>query len=287
MDLAERNSLIEFYFRLGLTYVEILALLACRHNYVLSERSLHRLLRERDLYRRRNQSDLLDVACFIEEQLCQSGGLHGYRWMHGVCTQAGFTISKEHVRLLLTILDSRGVAIRASRRLRRREYNAQGPNNLWHFDGYDKLKPYGLCIHGCIDGFSRMIIWLRVSYTNNDPKVVAGYFIESVERLGGVPKKLRCDRGTENSIVEILYKFLYDAGIFMYGRSTANQRIESWWGILRRHCSQFWMDTFSELKDNGHFSGSFCDKNIIRFCFMNIIQVLHTQNVQCHLNEEI
>ena len=143
MDLAERNSLIEFYFRLGLTYVEIFALLACRHNYVFSERSLHRLLRERDLYRRRNQSDLLDVACFIEEQLCQSGGLHGYRWMHGVCTQAGFTISKEHVRLLLTILDSRGVAIRASRRLRRREYNAQGPSNLWHFDGYDKLKPYG------------------------------------------------------------------------------------------------------------------------------------------------
>ena len=28
----------------------------------------------------------------------------------------------------------------------------QGPNFLWHCDGYDKLKPYGLCIHGCIDG---------------------------------------------------------------------------------------------------------------------------------------
>ena len=84
------------------------------------------------------------------------GGLHGYRWLHGVCTQAGFTISKEHVRLLLTILDSKGVAIREARRLRRREYNAKGPNNLWHFDGYDKLKPYGLCIHGCIDGFFRM-----------------------------------------------------------------------------------------------------------------------------------
>ena len=28
----------------------------------------------------------------------------------------------------------------------------QGPNYLWHVDGYDKLKPYGFCIHGCIDG---------------------------------------------------------------------------------------------------------------------------------------
>ena len=28
----------------------------------------------------------------------------------------------------------------------------QGPNYLWHVDGYDKLTPYGLNIHGCIDG---------------------------------------------------------------------------------------------------------------------------------------
>ena len=28
----------------------------------------------------------------------------------------------------------------------------QGPNYLWHIDGYDKWKPYGFAIHGCIDG---------------------------------------------------------------------------------------------------------------------------------------
>ena len=27
-----------------------------------------------------------------------------------------------------------------------------GPNQAWHCDGYDKLKPFGLAIHGCIDG---------------------------------------------------------------------------------------------------------------------------------------
>ena len=53
------------------------------------------------------------------------------------------TISKEHVCLLLTILDSRGVAIRASRRSKRREYNAKRPND---FDGYDKLKSYTGCV---------------------------------------------------------------------------------------------------------------------------------------------
>ena len=28
----------------------------------------------------------------------------------------------------------------------------QGSNYVWHLDGYDKLSPFGLCIHGCIDG---------------------------------------------------------------------------------------------------------------------------------------
>ena len=28
----------------------------------------------------------------------------------------------------------------------------QGPNFLWHIDGYDTLKAYGFAIHGCIDG---------------------------------------------------------------------------------------------------------------------------------------
>ena len=25
-------------------------------------------------------------------------------------------------------------------------------SKLWHIDGYDKLTPYGLTLHGCIDG---------------------------------------------------------------------------------------------------------------------------------------
>ena len=25
-------------------------------------------------------------------------------------------------------------------------------DHVWHVDGYDKLKPYGFPVHGCIDG---------------------------------------------------------------------------------------------------------------------------------------
>ena len=58
---------------------------------------------------------------------------------------------------------------RASHRLKRRAYIVEGPNYAWHVDGYDKLKRFGFCIHGCIGGYSRRVMWLEVASTNNNP----------------------------------------------------------------------------------------------------------------------
>lgn len=65
-------------------------------------------------------------------------------------------------------------------------------------DSYDKLKPYGIAINGCIDGFSRHIMWMEAYTTNSNPKVIAEYFINTVTCIGGCPKQLRADPGTEN-----------------------------------------------------------------------------------------
>lgn len=79
---------------------------------------------------------------------------------------------------------------------------------MWHIDSYDKLKPYGICINGCIDGFSRNIIWLRAALTNSDPKVIGGYFVEAVERCRGCPRLVRTDMGTENVVIRDLQRYL-------------------------------------------------------------------------------
>ena len=76
-------------------------------------------------------------------------------------------------------------------------------------DGYDKLKPYGIAISGCIDGFSRFIVWMEAFTTNNDPRVIPDYFVSSAERLGGCPERLRADRGTENGHVEIKVDMMF------------------------------------------------------------------------------
>lgn len=36
----------------------------------------------------------------------------------------------------------------------KRMYHNPDPNYAWHCDSYDKLKPFGFTIHGCIDGWS-------------------------------------------------------------------------------------------------------------------------------------
>ena len=94
-------------------------------------------------------------------------------------------------------------------------------------DGYDKLKPFGIAINGCIDGYSRTIRWLEAYTTNNNPKVILGY-LEAVRKQGGCPAKIRADMGTENRLIEHVQTLLCRSDkSSVYGRCTGNQRIES------------------------------------------------------------
>lgn len=168
---------------------------------------------------------------------------------------------------------------RKRRKLHRRRYFSPGPHFVWHIDGYDKIKPFGFGISGCIDGFSRRILWLNVYKTNNDPKVIAGYFVETIAEMSGCPSFVRGDRGTENTLVKELQQILMGnrrnghGHSYLEGSSTSNQRIECFWGHLRKQCMEFWICKFHELQDSGDFVNDFVDKNILLFCFTAIIQV--------------
>jgi hypothetical protein len=60
---------------------------------------------------------------------------------------------------------------------------------------------------------------------------------------------------------------------FMYGKSISNQRIESWWGRLRKWGGQFWINFFKDLIDSGHYDTSNqLHIECARFCFMNLIR---------------
>ena len=286
MDQDERLKLIKLYFRLGLQNKEMIWCISHRHGFTLGLSTLKRILKREGLYRRKYPTNLLNVIRFIRDEIMKSGKMHGYRWMHLKCIQSKLNVTQTVVRLLLNILDPEGTELRRKNRLRRQKYYSRGPNFVWHVDSYDKLRPYGICINGAIDRFSRWLIWLKAYYTSrsSDPRIIAGYFIQEVEARMGCPRMIRSDHGTENGHMQAMQVFMREthhdslAGpkSFVMGKSTTNQRIECWWSILRKENTQHWINVFSNLKDNGMFSGDFLDKNLIRFCFLKIVQVLNS-----------
>ena len=116
-------------------------------------------------------------------------------------------ISKEHVRKALVNIDPEGVSMRKKKTIKRREYKTNGPFDVFHIDENGKLKSFGFAIHGCIDGYNRKLIYLFVSTTNNDPLVVANFYLKAITNLDRTPNTLRMDLGTENVYCEELLVF--------------------------------------------------------------------------------
>ena len=173
------------------------------------------------------------------------------------------------------------VESRLFHRLQRRSYFNKGPNFLIHIDGYDKLKPFGIAIHGAIDGYSRKILWLKASETNKNPRIIARYYIDYILEQDGTPRVVRSDAGTENNLTREIQTFLRKHNndsmrgkkSFQVGKSTSNQRIEMFWSFLKKGFTQRWRNFFTDLRDSGRFIDSNeLHINCIRFCFLPLIQ---------------
>ena len=101
----------------------------------------------------------------------------GYRGMwYLLLVSYGITTPRNVVMRMLRELDPAATEARRSKQLKRRRCKS---------DGYDKLKPYRLSIHGAVDSFSGKILRLEVCKSNNNPIN---------------PNLLRIDTGTENGL---------------------------------------------------------------------------------------
>lgn len=186
----------------------------------------------------------------------------------------GIRCPRDTIMKKLKELDPEATEQRKSRVLKRREYISRGPNDTWHADGYDKLKPYGLPIHGAIDGFSRKILWLKVCKSNNNPVIPASFYLKTVEEQNLCPRKFRTDAGTENVIAAALHCTIHgDINAHRFGSSITNQRIENWWSSLRRRYSGWVIDFFKKKVDYGTFiTGCQIHKEVSWFAFSRLLQ---------------
>ncbi len=108
-------------------------------------------------------------------------------------------------------------------------------------------------MHGGIDGYSRLPVFLNCSTTNTS-ELVFQYFLEAVNTYG-CPLRVRSDMGGENiKVAEYMWSRQHTGlgeGMIM-GRSVHNQRIERLWRDVYQGCLGLYYNIFSYLETCGH-----------------------------------
>lgn len=123
-------------------------------------------------------------------------------------------------------IDPVGTALRWNQVVYRRKCSVPRPNALSHIDGHHKLIHWRLVVHACIDGYSRLIVYLYCT-KNNFASTLLDLFKGGVRRCG-LSSQTRSDHGLEN--VEVARFMMEQRGLgrgsMLTGRSVHNVRVE-------------------------------------------------------------
>ena len=165
----------------------------------------------------------------------------------------------------------------------RKTYTTLGPNDLWCLDAHCKLEDFGIQIYAAIDAFSRYILWIYVGISSRTQISVVRQYLDHVAQSGILPNRCRSDRGTETIIVAHAQRSLrkrceggQDEPFYkhwVFGKSTKNQRIESWWQQIQGSRLYRWVEYFKELRENGLFDSSHAaDRIAILAIYMRFVR---------------
>ena len=87
--------------------------------------------------------------------------LCGEKIVNGRLRSCNIKVPRQRMRDSLRRVDPSGIQQRCRVVLLRRKYQVVSPNALWHVDGYHKFIRWRLVIQGGIDGYSRLITYLK------------------------------------------------------------------------------------------------------------------------------
>ncbi|CAB3984915.1 hypothetical protein AC249_AIPGENE5997 [Paramuricea clavata] len=186
----------------------------------------------------------------VREYISRHGSTTGEPFMSGYFRSLGHHVQRRRIRAFLNRVDPEHTALRWGALVARRKYFVRWPNSLWHIDGHHSLIRWKFVIHGCCDGKSRKIMYLKCN-TNNLAETVLSLFHKAINENHGLwPSRIRVDYGVENVLVcdEMVAQQGEGRGSFIAGSSTRNQRIERLWRDVFRCVCQFFYYTFYAME---------------------------------------
>ena len=225
---------VEFLHNAGYTWIEIAKAL------MISRTTLWRRLIEANVSFG-NYSDISDSDLDVIVQRYQDAHPHsGQSLLLGHLSSLGIRVQRQRVRDSMGRVDPIRTSLRWHQTISRRSYSVPAPNSLWHIDGHHSLIRWRFVVHGCVDGFSRHIMYLAAA-TNNCSQTVLDLFWKATREYG-IPSRVRSDKGGEN--VKVCYFMIATQGTsrgsHIAGSSCHNQRIERMWrDVYRCVCSTY------------------------------------------------
>ncbi|KAJ6553413.1 hypothetical protein B0H19DRAFT_1211058 [Mycena capillaripes] len=183
-DEEDLIPLVEYYWKLGFNDPAIAT--NCldhfeRGSFGLSGKTVQRLRDKLDLKGVRQQAATLETIMPFYMEIRERFPTMGARAMVATLRQ-DYSIK---------------VAEHAFKFMRKRFWSA-GVMDILCFDQHDKWKRFGLWFHLGMDPYPGQLSWLKIWWSNRNPKLVTSYYLKACRHAGGIPLITQSDLGSEN-----------------------------------------------------------------------------------------
>ena len=226
----------------------------------------------------------------VQKELEGPGRLLGYRALNQkLRTEHNVQVPRHLVYNMIAELDPEGLEARSLQRRKKKlrgQFTSEGPLWVASLDGHDKLcgfqnSTFPLGVYGCIDTFSRKILFLFVCHSNWNPLIVGKMYLRYLFETEMLPRNLRVDRGTETGKMASIDVYLLNkhevmndpTDAIIYGPSTSNE-IERWWRELHECLEKFFKEQLTMLLRRREYDPhSALDRQLLAYVFIPVVQL--------------
>ncbi|KAJ7511196.1 hypothetical protein B0H11DRAFT_1954316 [Mycena galericulata] len=268
------GSHIMRYWKMQKNDKQILELLRTRHlngtRYGIGLTRFREIREGMGLFRSRKQGHNIETIREAMLRLRVQYPKAGQREISGLLFhEENMSVPRSVIRSYFAIYEPELVRQRRANRLKRKRFWAAGGNDMWCVDQHDKWKyKYGLALHSGLDPFYGYIHWLKIWWTNSNPRLILSYYLNEVEQSGYMPLVSQSDPGVENFRLangHTLLRHWHDPSLkgtlqHRWMNEKKNVMPEIGWSQLRRR----WTPGFEDILDIGVNNGWYDPSNLLQ-----------------------